>query len=686
MHASEKMAGAQADDDEDGDEDDIRPVKMTLHQFCFDKTREQIESRIRAVVGVANQVVAEAYLFANFHVVRSLQDPAFDVALLPRLDRNFYYRCLIAVSVSKARPDTLGSELSASVKAFDALRPAGHVKADITAYNQVVADLSVQMATAATNSVWGNIDRFVYRYLRVKFPELKKLWKKIVDTVVVDPTSDLAEVFGRSPSPLAAKASEVAKDLRGYLPLPNGQQFATRAHLAMRLFHLILQELNVADAAAKAATTAPSPSGNADDARRKNKRVRLFNLLPRKGGFTVSSIPISSMTLMKLLGMGASPLEAIKGDGRAEDHGLLWRKYFNVKGVETRTSRFDNRIVTDGKSVSIQRRVTRRCADGDLRERAKFPKSCEPAECRCVDSDSLKVGIDPGMTDVVTGADSDGRVVSVSSARFSEEAGYNTSRRRVDKWTRQTEALVSSIPTSKVATVDAMETHIRGYLAVLPELLLHRAAKGYRSMRFMRYVGKQKAIQMVCDVLAPKDKMVVVGFGNWNNTGHGITRRCSGPIKEIRMALKRRANVLYANVDEAYTSCKCHGCFQRLVNMKADSVLHRKTENGEREKVVRSDNRVHKVLHCRNSVGSAPVQGRCGTTWNRDVNAAKNILLLLKNWIAGTRRPAAFCWTPKQKKILNPTRRLRQLTSSPVQLTGPVDEGVIRCGLSHQVG
>ena len=37
------------------------------------------------------------------------------------------------------------------------------------------------------------------------------------------------------------------------------------------------------------------------------------------------------------------------------------------------------------------------------------------------------------------------------------------------------------------------------------------------------------------------------------------------------------------------------------------------------EKVVVSSNMVHKVLHCHNSV--------CGATWNRDVNAAKNILL-----------------------------------------------------------
>ena len=65
-------------------------------------------------------------------------------------------------------------------------------------------------------------------------------------------------------------------------------------------------------------------------------------------------------------------------------------------------------------------------------------------------------------------------------------------------------------------------------------------------------------------------------------------------------------------------------------------------KEGVRETALVKGNKVHKVLHCRNSVGSAP-SVRCGTTWNRDVNAAKNMLLLLQVWIKGDPRPAAFC-------------------------------------------
>ena len=116
------------------------------------------------------------------------------------------------------------------------------------------------------------------------------------------------------------------------------------------------------------------------------------------------------------------------------------------------------------------------------------------------------------------------------------------------------------------------------------------------------------------------------------------------------MALSRKNNVLFKNIDEKYTSCKCHNCFERMVNMRASSVVYKKTFEGKWEKGVKRDNRVHKVLHCRNSVGSAPNE-RCGTTWDatRDVKATPPRTFSCQKWINGERRPQAFCWAPKQK-------------------------------------
>jgi hypothetical protein len=264
------------------------------------------------------------------------------------------------------------------------------------------------------------------------------------------------------------------------------------------------------------------------------------------------------------------------------------------------------------------------------------------------------------MTDIATVAFSNGDVKSYSSAQFRDTAGYNTSKRRTDKWNSETTELVRSIPPPTTSSMEGMCAHVRGYLAVLSTLLQHRASHGYRSMRFYRFVGKQKAIDAVCNVIAPKDKLTVVGFGNWANQGSGISRKCSGPISEIRKRLSRRTNVLFKNVDERNTSCTCNGCFQKLINMKADSVKWRTAVDDGCEmvvakKVVLKNVKVHKVLHCcSNSVESA-FSGRCGTTWNRDVNAAKNLLLLLTTWIEGKERPAAFCVPPPSTQY--PERR-----------------------------
>ena len=633
------------------DEVDIRIVKMTLNTFCSEKTRKQFVARVQPMVATMNLAMAEAYTFANFHVTRCMSDATFNVSSLPMLDRNFYYRCILAVSTSNVRKGTLGADLEASVIAYDALRPLGYQKADVRPYNQVIADMSIQMATMACNSVWANLDRFILRYLRLKHMDIKTYWTSIIKAVVTCPKTPVDTLFDGQ-NPLAVKAQSVAQLLRSWMPLPSAQQFNTRAHLAMRMFHTILGEL------------AKAPEDLTGQSKRSRRyKPRLFNLLPRKNGFTMAYLPVSSMTLVKLLSMGDAPIQKIAGDGRNEDMESLWRSYFNVNAVETRSSKFDNRITTDGKGVSIQMKVA---ADVTC-DAAGYPKDARSVDCSVVASGEhgLAVGVDPGMTDVATCAWSNGEVGSFSSGQFSDSAGYRTSGRRTDKWNKETSDLAASIPSSKVTTVTEMNAHVRGYLAVLKRLLEHRATRGYRSMRFFRYVGKQKTIEKVCDMIAPRDKYVVVGFGNWANNGCGISRRCSGPIREIRRRLASRPNVMFKNVDEFRSSCTCHKCFEKMVNMNATTVKWKRLEDGQWAKVVIKHNKVHKVLHCRNSV--------CGATWNRDVNAAKNLLLLLDAWMDGKDRPKPF-----QRTTETPLARPASYRVHPtldVEVSSPCDIG-----------
>ena len=56
-------------------------------------------------------------------------------------------------------------------------------------------------------------------------------------------------------------------------------------------------------------------------------------------------------------------------------------------------------------------------------------------------------------------------------------------------------------------------------------------------------------------------------------------------------------------------------------------------------KVPQPRSRIHKILHCRNSKGASRLHGG---TWNRDVNAARNILMLLQLEVRGAARPVEF--------------------------------------------
>jgi hypothetical protein len=173
-------------------------------------------------------------------------------------------------------------------------------------------------------------------------------------------------------------------------------------------------------------------------------------------------------------------------------------------------------------------------------------------------------------------------------------------------------------------------------LACLPTLLKHRAEKGYRSMRFLRFVYKKKAINEICEIVAPKNKVTVVGFGDWSGgKGTPISRRCAGPLQEIKLELNKRNNVVMRSIHEMKTSITCNHCLQKLTNKYVKNNI---TQVDGSTKVVKY--KVHKILHCKNSQNGS---FHCGMTWNRDDNASRNILMLLMFEIRGWVRPAVFC-------------------------------------------
>ena len=614
-------------------------IKMKLRSFLKDKAADQLAAKLDKLVMSMNRLMGEAYCFANHHIVRimSSQPPLS----IPKIDRNFFYRCLLAVSQSNARNNTLDSDFKASVTEFDKLRTGKAIdKVDVRDWNQVVADLSILMATMATNHLWMNLNARLHKYLKWRYPELKRFWGATVRAVAQFPKTKLLDFFPSAcTDPKAAVACEVAQQLRALMPLASSSRFASQAHLTLPLYKHILQsteaeKVRLTEMRLHTSSTASEPAPSTKAA--KAVRVQTFTLLPTKAGYTISHVPISSMTLMGLLKRsGLEP--GIQGDGRTANHRCMWAKYFNLNAVETRTKKFDGRILTDGYGVSV------------LMKGLSSPKCvCDSAPEGDLPRGALVEGVDPGFKDIVTVSDSEGKTWSYSSGQYYHDAGFKRSAVRVNRWTKETEDALSRLPTNETVDYASMKEYVKAYLALLPDMLAHRAKKGYRKMRFMRYCGKKHAIQALCDRLAPKGRPVYIGFGDWSGGSQSsVSRRTCGPLQEIKHELAGRDYVHLSLVDEFRTSQVCHCCRQKLCNMVADKTIRKKketTEEREGESQVAVEKRrvkVHQVLHCRNSDERST--NRCGTTWNRDVNASLNMLLLFTLQLHKKARPAEFC-------------------------------------------
>jgi len=82
----------------------ITIVKTKLNTLCMDAYRNALCDRINGMVLHLNQVVAETYLFANFHVTRLLDDPVFVRRLLIKginFHENDYTALVYSVQLNK---------------------------------------------------------------------------------------------------------------------------------------------------------------------------------------------------------------------------------------------------------------------------------------------------------------------------------------------------------------------------------------------------------------------------------------------------------------------------------------------------------------------------------------------------------------------------------------------------------
>ena len=568
-------------------------VKATLNSFCQEPYfTDGIKDVLETILKEVNKTIAEAYVLANIHVTRLCSE----AKAVPHLTHQFYYGCLSAVSQgAKARKAIEDAELAASVELYDSWKPDGYVKPDSrnlsSGWHQ---NASMQMETNTQNSVSAAFYGRFRRYLKARYVmDGRQAYKALKDIN--------AEAYDGP--------DEVVLRYREMMP-PRAVRLLDKApHLLMPLQYKFLTFLE-----AKVLSTTTDEQ---------KKGLKLFSLLPTKNGFTCSHLKICANSLSGLLrraGVQFLPTDGADFRKAAPD---IWRYYFHVDKYETDNRKFAGEILTDGKAVSILMRKPKVTASEAL-----APKLEEFDE---------RWGLDPGRRDLFCATNERGSTISWSTRRFYEEAKYKYTAKKVKLWHSQDPVVLEAVrnmPSKKTADLEAWKGYVQFMLPRLDMLVSWSMRRKLRDLKFTRYVMAHRKLDELCfELTARAGSRTLIGFGDWSNRDQaGIIKRApAGPVKRLEHRLKQYATVV--PIDEFRTSKLHHTCLQQMHNQhsikRCKGTVRRRGRwrDGEDQTV-----RVHGVLFCRNRSCN-------GMTMNRDVNASRNILVLLKHMAEGRPRP-----------------------------------------------
>lgn len=563
----------------------VSVVKTTWNSFCKPAAMAlPIEDVLREI----NKTVTEAYILANLHVVRmcELQDQ------LTELDQTFFYGCLSAVSQA-GRKKALISDVRfrESVEVYHSWREAcqGYQPPDShhlsSGWHQ---NISLQMATNAKNSTSLNFSRRFKRYLKHKYQlEGKQAWQALVNI-------SASAYDGDDPIVLSYRQIMPAKPAYGWAQ--------DHPHLVMPLQYIILKYFEGAQLTDE-----------------KNKQLRLFTLLPMKHGFECCHVKMCTNGLHGLLKRAGVDVPSQATDWRhiSDAH---WRNLFNIDKFETVNRKFAGEILTDGKAVSIVMRK---------------PKQVEgkKKDVHLEDYDEVW-GLDPGRTAMFTSCNEDGVFQSCTTREFYDAAQYKQSNRTIKGWQDRdlfVKQAIKLMPSKKTSSLSSLKTYVEFLLPKLDRLLRFHMQKGFRKLKLRRYIFAKKKLRDLCLTLTARaGKKTLVGFGDWSNRDSaGIIKKSpAGPVKRFEQELRKHCKVVA--VDEFRTSKLHHGCNHVLHHQYSHKMINKKTTRDVKTQ------RIHSVLFCKNRSCN-------GMAMDRDENASRNILEILKQSLRDGTRPRAFC-------------------------------------------
>ena len=361
----------------------------------------------------------------------------------------------------------------------------------------------------------------------------------------------------------------------------------------------------------------------------KTKWIRCFNLLPTKGDYLMNYIEIDSTCLLDIISyINRKPVDIDK----------VWRDLFNINEVETKNRRFAHSIMTDGKGLSIRLSKSKKANKMTNEEFIEYIRK---------QNIELEIGVDPGISSLITSSASNSEVHQKSTKQYRHESkmNYNTHKRQAwySKWDLY--PIWQKIPSFKVSNTIEMIKYFNYVIPYIHKFYQFHLDKYFRGLKFNAYCRNRSTIDRICkdvvngSIYNKTQKNVVIGFGDFSQKDRLGKGQPRAPIQKIKHHLRRYAWLI--DIDEYCTSKTCHQCHNevcqyrnRIVTKKIDK------ESGEIKYNKPKLSEIYKVIRCKSN--------ECKLScMNRDINASKNILYLLTRIFEGKERPDAFKRTNK---------------------------------------
>ncbi|KAL3143517.1 hypothetical protein ABBQ38_002321 [Trebouxia sp. C0009 RCD-2024] len=611
-------------------------------------------------VNLTTPILIHRDLLANLHAVRLCEEGVAD-ADMPLFNQTFFNQCSYAVTRATGSgcaqfKASTNPSLATTLQLYEQHRPVTINKPERPTFMKDILNEAAQLAqTNFKNHISANFEGRTKLWLKRRLrniPYVSQLptarfgsWVRLLYWAGTTPATRAADLLPKYTS-LAAPPTAAMSDLENLVNIMHAHIYelpvtddslANQSSKYLKWMYFILCEFQaVVDAA---------PAGQ--------RLPKLFTLLPQKSNQT-AFITISTTSLHKLLKeegfqrVGSLSTKSCSEFTANADH--WWGIFTSSFQFCQRINRqFKHRLSTDGVSVGVTTFNSKQTQPPPPAKSAKRKRNASrpstwvqglPANTPLTATRIL--GLDPGRNSLFTAVIHEGQatdslqapipikhqVLSWSRSRWQEASGIKHAKLMRELWLHDDPILQEDLlttPTPKVSSTAAFGRHIHHRLTHLPAAVSHFGARKYRQLRWSRYMQKQRAMASMCNSITSGKSDTIVAYGDAKFACCGKGNEAT-PTTSLRKKLGKACKVY--DVDEFRTSKLCCACHHAMAGMPLPSI----------ERCRNDGDYSYSVRLCSN-------RGCERMMWNRDVNAAINMLKLFLAWTSGADKPSAFART-----------------------------------------